>query len=950
MYAYFSFGQVPNYLPFNVTTYNSRTGLTQNQVLSFAEGKEGMYVATMNNVVLFDGHTFKPLEDETRALAHTQLFYHKKTNSLYGLSPNKMHQLITPKFQTIGPCEAIHYQDNNYTTIDRQGVISEYSYSRQLIQQYKISITEVLDLCNADNYFYIATLKGVYRLDKFSGETLLIYNGIIRNFVTNPFSNTIYALGNTILIIENGITHLLPISKHSSTIYRDAAFISENEFVITSNIGLFYFKEGKTTHYTIEDGISSNSLYGAYYYEKENCLFIGTENNGFMILNKKRAHTYLSKDNIGSQSFTSIIMGEDSTIYSASEEKIHALKGTNLFVISNLNKHVLSMNIIDKQVHIGTWGSGAFTLNNHTNAATVLTNSENATYFTYQNPITKHLWYGTLKGLFVNDGRAGWDKHPILHKKAVSIYPLSDNNFVIGTDDGVYCLNSQGKSVWSLKKSDGLLAKEVRAFWEDKYNNLWIGTYGGGLYVYQNGTLKSINNMPNCRLNQDVYTLARQINGMIYMSSNNGLWAIHEESLWKYLDGRINYLIPFHYGENDGILNTEFNGGFQNNHLIVKNKIFFPSIYGIIEFNSFPVPKRRKLIPHLTSVVLNDSIEAKSSIIERSIHTITLNFAVTNFLNENNLHYQYLIYKNGIEGNWSAPQKENKIIFRMLDGGDYIVKIRAIDGFNDHQPISISYAFTIPLLFYQVPLFIITTSLVLLVILYLGIIKRIESVRTKEKTNSTIQELKLRAIDARLNPHFMFNTLNSVVYFINIEQYEDAERQLQDFSLLLRQYLEKNEGNFLEIEEEIEMLRLYLSIQQKRYNFSFDYTILCPDELLKKKIPTMLLQPFVENAIIHGIAHSNKKGKLTVRFKEEGKDLVILIADNGIGMEHSAIINQSRHKHVSKGNQLIKEKIQVLKDKYKLILTLNSSFLNENKKFGTIISIRISNYDKVFDN
>jgi LytS/YehU family sensor histidine kinase len=205
-----------------------------------------------------------------------------------------------------------------------------------------------------------------------------------------------------------------------------------------------------------------------------------------------------------------------------------------------------------------------------------------------------------------------------------------------------------------------------------------------------------------------------------------------------------------------------------------------------------------------------------------------------------------------------------------------------------------------------------------------------------------VQETEIKAIHSQMNPHFIFNSLHLINHLISTKNYKKAEDLLINFSKLLRNVLEKSDQIFLPLSEELHFIKLYLDIQESRFNKQLKYTINCDTEINQIQIPAMILQPIVENAILHGIAHKTDEiGLISIRVtKEEGK-IHIIIQDNGIGRQASALINATKS-HRSAGYSLIQKKIDLLKIKYNLSVSYTITDINErNKQTGTIVHLII---------
>lgn len=226
-------------------------------------------------------------------------------------------------------------------------------------------------------------------------------------------------------------------------------------------------------------------------------------------------------------------------------------------------------------------------------------------------------------------------------------------------------------------------------------------------------------------------------------------------------------------------------------------------------------------------------------------------------------------------------------------------------------------------------------------------------IRKKELHLATLKEnlaaSQLTALRAQMNPHFIFNALNSVQQYILSGDVDQANRYLTKFSRLQREVLNHCDQHFISLEKEIEMLRLYLEFEQLRFSESFVYDIVLPDDIdvSEIKIPPMILQPFVENAIWHGLMPRQGEKKLQLEFSlQEGDILNCTVKDNGIGAEASRRLkqnNSSAGNHKSKGLSLVSERLKMLEQQYNhpFRSTMSDILDAENQVRGTCISLEI---------
>ncbi len=181
--------------------------------------------------------------------------------------------------------------------------------------------------------------------------------------------------------------------------------------------------------------------------------------------------------------------------------------------------------------------------------------------------------------------------------------------------------------------------------------------------------------------------------------------------------------------------------------------------------------------------------------------------------------------------------------------------------------------------------------------------------------------LALKSLRGQMNPHFIFNALNSVNQFISQQDERTANRFLSEFALLMRLVLENSQEDFIPLQKEQEILSLYLKLEHYRFRDKFDYEIKVDEAINTEaiQIPPMLIQPYIENAVWHGLRYKNEKGKLLLHFYKQNGNLVAEITDDGIGRKRSAELKtENQKKHNSTGLKNIEERLAIINKVYKL--------------------------------
>jgi len=194
-------------------------------------------------------------------------------------------------------------------------------------------------------------------------------------------------------------------------------------------------------------------------------------------------------------------------------------------------------------------------------------------------------------------------------------------------------------------------------------------------------------------------------------------------------------------------------------------------------------------------------------------------------------------------------------------------------------------------------------------------IQRLEAERSKAALQQRAKELEVQALRSQMNPHFIFNCLNAINRFILGHETEAASDYLTKFSRLMRMIMNHSRHSYVSLAEEIEMLQLYLGMEQLRFKNAFDYHIDADPELDadEVRIPPLLIQPFVENAVWHGLMHKDERGSLLIRLRVEGDVLTCVVRDNGVGRKRAGMLkSKSVEKHKSMGMQITAERMALL--------------------------------------
>jgi LytS/YehU family sensor histidine kinase len=207
-------------------------------------------------------------------------------------------------------------------------------------------------------------------------------------------------------------------------------------------------------------------------------------------------------------------------------------------------------------------------------------------------------------------------------------------------------------------------------------------------------------------------------------------------------------------------------------------------------------------------------------------------------------------------------------------------------------------------------------------------------------------ELEMQALRAQMNPHFIFNSLNSINNFILQNNRAQASEYLTKFSKLVRLILQNSQASLIPLDSELESLELYLNLEALRFDYHFDYKISVPEDMdiSALQVPPLILQPYVENAIWHGLMHKEEKGHLDIEVSEEENHLYFKITDNGIGRaQAAALASKSATKHKSMGLRITAHRIAIIQNSQTLEspVTISDLVNTDGSAAGTEVTIKM---------
>jgi LytS/YehU family sensor histidine kinase len=299
------------------------------------------------------------------------------------------------------------------------------------------------------------------------------------------------------------------------------------------------------------------------------------------------------------------------------------------------------------------------------------------------------------------------------------------------------------------------------------------------------------------------------------------------------------------------------------------------------------------------------------------------------------------------------------LCLKRLEAGTYTLAIQGSNNYGIWQDDVLNIKIKIEPIFYRSLWFLSLAVLASALGIYYLYNWRIKKIRNEERLKSVykkqVSDLEMKALRAQMNPHFIFNSLNSIQKFIFEKDEYSASQYLTKFSRLIRLILDHSDQDFITLESEKDLLRLYLEMESLRFADSFEYEIIIDNSIsLDTKIPSMIIQPHIENAIWHGLLHLPKdktdpdyrKGKLLIELtKSSNKEIIISVQDNGVGREKASEFKSKQVlRKKSYGSNLSEERIRIFNEMHgiKTDFKIEDLFDAKGKSVGTKIFIHLA--------
>ena len=540
------------------------------------------------------------------------------------------------------------------------------------------------------------------------------------------------------------------------------------------------------------------------------------------------------------------------------------------------------------------------------------------------------IWVSTGRGISIHvRGREGFqhiihrpgDPQSLLSHLVYSCYEDSRGYFWVCTNKGLNRISPDlvNFEAFTSDPDDPETLKTNRIFFimEDSDGIFWIGTMGGGLNRFDPsvGKFKSYTEQQGLP-NNVAYAAIEDRQGYLWVPTNWGLSRFD-----KKMETFINYDIK------DGLQGNEFNAGayYKND----EGELFFGGMNGFNMFN--PAYIRRNNIPPRIVItefrIFNEPVnrhfeDGDTIFLKHSDNFFSFEFSALDYTNPSKNHFRYKL--EDYDRDWiNRDASQRNADYKRVSPGTYHFVLTGSnnDGVWNLDGIRLTVIITPP--WWDTWIFRLAFMLSLVAVIWWFIYLRIRMIRKQHEVDKKmlniekqVFELEQKALRLQMNPHFIFNSLNAIQNFVLSSETDKAVNYLAKFSHLMRMILANSTEPYIPLKDELKALVHYMDLEKLRFDNKFDYKIVLEEGFDEGfiEIPPMLLQPYVENAIIHGIMHSKKPGIIDISFRLQNELLFCIIRDNGIGRDEAARIReQSGIRRQPRGMMITRERMEILR-------------------------------------
>ncbi|MCA1763288.1 MAG: two-component regulator propeller domain-containing protein [Cryomorphaceae bacterium] len=923
--------------------YNTQDGLAQSQVRAIAQDNSGyVWFGTLNGLSRFDGFDFKNYSTKDGLPSNQINSLHQGAEALWigttgAVCKKQGSQFLSSNFpdslsQSRLQCMYEDGEGGLWIGLDGSGLLyykdgkfTHYGENAGLRNGFIRSIKKT-----EDGELLLGTRAGLYTFNESRfypswGEQIgAVSVSDIR--IINRGKLLVSTFGNGLFVIDDEeVSNFRPENSDLPNHIRSIAPAEHNEFFLGAKTGLYKLSAENGDAQKIQ-GLEYDNV-KILFSDREANLWVGTDGKGLLQKAGEAFTLYTTADGMHSDLILSICPLDSTGLAFASYDNGIAIKHGNQLVPYPYNDQLPSKTVwaLQSSPDGSLWAGTSLGLVREKNGVVELINSEKGLPVTEITSLMHRdgiCWVGGAQGLAkVNDQsqviRVFSEEDGFDGKKVRSIVQYGESVW-IGAEGQLFCYADNTFKSLPINKEE---TTSVYSISEGPDKNIWVGT-SDGLYIADSDLtqIERFDFSENISANNINFIVQLQDDQMA-IGTNNGLYIIGEDQF-------------AHYSTYEGLKSAESN---QNSEHLSGENLWFGTTSGTVKFNLQKKSRTNIKAPevNISKVELfleepnwkeiSDSISIESGLpvdptLPHHQNYFTFHFAGISLSNPKKVRYRYKL--EGVDENWLGPTTSNTATYAYLPHGDYTFVVESFSESNPGLVSKAAFPFKITPPFYLTPWFFVFAILFVLTLLFVIYQNRIRKEREKRANlqlqfQSRLMELESQSLNSSMNRHFIFNALNSIQYYINMQDRKSANKYLTSFAKLIRKNLDSSQENQTSLKEELERLELYLSLEQMRFQGKFEYEIKIDPEVDEEAvdIPSMMLQPFLENSIWHGILPSKKFGLIRLEITSHEDHITIEITDNGIGLDASLAKKaySNGNGHTSKGIDITQNRMTLYK-------------------------------------
>lgn len=502
------------------------------------------------------------------------------------------------------------------------------------------------------------------------------------------------------------------------------------------------------------------------------------------------------------------------------------------------------------------------------------------------------------------------------------------NRIWIGSIKGLFSIENE--VIQPHRQEHPWLGSRISDIGQSSDGCLWMSTRGEGIIIKNKNKLYRLNTKHGLA-NNLCNNLFITVGDTVWVASNSGLSRIVKDA------SKGTYQIRT-LTTNDGLASNEINQVCQ-----VGDKVWVATNKGLSVFhpqqlNEHPIPPPI----YITGVRVNekDTVLLKKYYLEHDQNSITISFVGLSYKDAGKIRYKYRM--EGLDTVWVRTKATN-VRFAKLPPGRYTFRVVALSNGRYVSTAAAYFEMHIATPYWKTGWFRLAIVLLLVAVIAVVLSYRLRQVFIRNKLELELNQSKQQALAAQMEPHFVFNSLSSIQNYILQENKEAANTYLTKLAKLIRMTLDHTMQHYISLEEELGALKLYLELEKMRFKNKFEFTITIDPELQHErlKVPALIIQPYAENAILHGIMPLEGIGKLEIELEKQGQSLLYRIRDNGIGRKKSQMKKNSIWQYKSVGMSITQKRVELINAVFKRDIRIHVLDLEnqEGQSTGTQVEV-----------